>query len=84
VRPQGAHPSSAGPRLRLRASDRKETKPRGAAHATPCSLLLVALDACTNDTHTHTLRTNAQITSAAEEAAMHKDGVDYCSVLLTA
>ena len=37
MRPQRAQPSSAGPRLRLRAPDRQDTKPRGAAHATRAS-----------------------------------------------
>jgi len=37
VRPQRAQPSSAGPRLRLRAQERQDTKPRGAAHATRAS-----------------------------------------------
>ena len=37
MRPQRARPSSAGRRLRLRAPDRQDTKPRGAAHATRAS-----------------------------------------------
>jgi hypothetical protein len=37
ARPQRAQPSSAGPRLRLRAPDRQNTKPCGAAHANRAS-----------------------------------------------
>jgi hypothetical protein len=39
----------------------------------PCSLLMIALDVSTSDTDKHTLSTNAQITSAAAAADMHKD-----------
>ena len=41
----------------------------------PCSLLMVALDASTSDTHkyTHVLHTEREITSVAAAAAMHKD-----------